>query len=70
MAVISAWPKPDDWLHAMLDAALRDERVRDRLAEARQGRPVVATILPPLYVMRGMYYKRGPMPYSISFLSV
>jgi protein-S-isoprenylcysteine O-methyltransferase Ste14 len=70
MAVISAWPKPDSWLHAVIDAALHDERVRDRLAEARQGRPVVATILPPLYFMRGMYYKRGPMPYSISFRSM
>lgn len=64
MSVISAWPKPDGWIHDVMDAALKDERVRDRLNEARQERPVVATILPPLYVMRGMYYKRGSTHYK------
>jgi len=59
MVVISAWPKPDGWMNEAVDTALKDERVSDRLDEARRGSPVVATILPPLYAMRGMYYKRG-----------
>ena len=71
MAVISAWPKPDGWMHIVMDAALKDERVRDRLAKARQDSPVVATILPPGYVMRGMYYKRGSTPWlTMRYLSV
>ena len=59
MVVISAWPKPDQWMHEAVDTALQDERVSDRLKEARQGSPVIATILPPQYPMLGMYYKRG-----------
>jgi hypothetical protein len=62
MVVISAWPKPDGWMHEAVDTALQDERVRDRLDEARRSSPVVATILPPLYFMQGMYYKRGSNP--------
>ena len=60
MVVISAWPKPDGWMNEAVDTALKDERVSDRLDEARRGSPVVATILPPLYFMKGMYYKRWP----------
>jgi protein-S-isoprenylcysteine O-methyltransferase Ste14 len=59
MAVISAWPQPEDWMHEVVDTALQDERVSDRLNEGRQGSPVIATILPPEYTMLGMYYKRG-----------
>jgi protein-S-isoprenylcysteine O-methyltransferase Ste14 len=59
MVVISAWPKPDGWINETIDTALQDEQVSDRLDETRRGRPVVATILPPQYVMRGMYYKQG-----------
>ncbi|MEJ2283784.1 MAG: hypothetical protein P8X85_09345, partial [Desulfobacterales bacterium] len=59
MVVISAWPKPDRWIHEAVDTALQDDRVSDRLDEARRGSPVVATILPPQYAMQGMYYKRG-----------
>ena len=71
MSVISAWPKPDSWIHDVMDAALKDERARDRLNEARQDRPVVATILPPRYVMRGMYYKRGSTLWmTMKYLSV
>jgi protein-S-isoprenylcysteine O-methyltransferase Ste14 len=60
MVVISTWPKPDRWMHEAVDTALQDERVSDRLDEARRGSPVVVTILPPQYAMQGMYYKRGP----------
>jgi protein-S-isoprenylcysteine O-methyltransferase Ste14 len=59
MVVISAWPKPEGWMNEAVDTALQNKRVSDRINEARRGSPVVATILPPLYVMRGMYYKRG-----------
>jgi protein-S-isoprenylcysteine O-methyltransferase Ste14 len=59
MVVISAWPKPEGWIHDVVTAALQDERVSDRLNEARKGNPVIATILPPQYTMIGMYYKRG-----------
>lgn len=46
-------------MHEAVDTALQNERISDRLNEARQGSPVIVTILPPLYAMRGMYYKRG-----------
>jgi len=59
MVVISAWPKPDRWMHEAVDTALQDQQVSDRLNEARRGSPVIATILPPQYNMLGMYYKRG-----------
>ncbi len=69
IAVISAWPKPDGWIHDVVAAALQDDRVRDRLDEARQGNPVVATILPPRYVMRGMYYYRSYYHLTMQYLS-
>jgi len=59
MVVISAWPKPDDWIQEAVETALQNERVSDRLDEARRDSPVIATILPPLYAMQGMYYKLG-----------
>ncbi|MEJ2284167.1 MAG: methyltransferase, partial [Desulfobacterales bacterium] len=59
MVVISAWPKPDRWMHETVDTALQDERVSDRLDETRRGSPVIATILPPYYAMKGMYYTMG-----------
>jgi protein-S-isoprenylcysteine O-methyltransferase Ste14 len=59
MAVISAWPKPDHWMHEVVDIALKDERVGNRLDEVRLGSPLIVTILPPQYTMLGMYYKRG-----------
>lgn len=59
MVVISAWPKPDDWINEAVETALQSKQVSDRINVARRGSPVVATILPPLYAMRGMYYKRG-----------
>lgn len=59
MVVISAWPKPDHWMHEAVDTALQDKRVSDRLNETRRGSPVIATILPPQYAMKGMYYTMG-----------
>lgn len=56
--VMSAWPKPVDWMEKVFQAALGDEEVRQRLQELQGDRPVVATILPPKYGMKGMYYAR------------
>lgn len=56
--VVSVWPQPEEWLAKVYQAALTDEQVRQRLAQA--GQPLVATILPPRYGMKGMYYKRPP----------
>jgi protein-S-isoprenylcysteine O-methyltransferase Ste14 len=58
--VVSAWPKPDGWMARVFDAAVSDARVGPRLKEARGKVPVVATILPPRYGMKGMYYLRPP----------
>lgn len=57
--VVSAWPKPEDWMERVFQAALSNEQVRQRLQEVQGDRPVVATILPPKYGMKGMYYKRS-----------
>jgi hypothetical protein len=59
MVVISAWPQPEGWIHEAVDNTLQDERISDRLNEARRGSPVIVTILPPQYTMLGRYYKRG-----------
>jgi protein-S-isoprenylcysteine O-methyltransferase Ste14 len=69
IAVISAWPKPDGWIRDVITVALQDGRVRDRLEEARQGNPVIATILPPQYVMLGMYYFRSNYGRTMHFFS-
>jgi protein-S-isoprenylcysteine O-methyltransferase Ste14 len=58
--VMSAWPKPESWMARVIDVALSDPRIRERLEEAAGGKPVVATILPPRYGMKGMYYKLPP----------
>lgn len=58
--VVSAWPKPDAWMAKVFEAAVSDARVRQRLEEARGDEPVVATILPPRYGMKGMYYTLSP----------
>ena len=54
--VLSTWPKPGAWMAKVFDAVVSDTRVRQRLADARGDEPVVATILPPGYGMKGMYY--------------
>jgi protein-S-isoprenylcysteine O-methyltransferase Ste14 len=56
--LVSAWPKPDDWIEKVFQAALSNEQVRRRLQAEQGDSPVVATILPPKYGMKGMYYKR------------
>jgi protein-S-isoprenylcysteine O-methyltransferase Ste14 len=58
--VVSAWPKSEEWMAKVFQAALVSEQVRQRLAEARDGKPLVATILPPRYGMKGMYYAAPP----------
>lgn len=55
--VVSAWPKPEDWMEKVFHAALSVEQVHQRLQEAQRDGPVVATILPPKYGMKGMYYQ-------------
>ncbi len=58
--VVSAWPKPEAWMAKVLRAALSHEEVRRRLQDGRGESPIVATILPPRYGMKGMYYKLPP----------
>lgn len=58
--VLSVWPKPESWMARVFDAALADARVRARLEATRADGPVVATILPPRYGMKGMYYTLPP----------
>lgn len=60
VVVVSAWPKPQVWMAKVLEAATADARVRQHLEQARGGAPVVATILPPRYGMKGMYYLLPP----------
>jgi protein-S-isoprenylcysteine O-methyltransferase Ste14 len=57
--VISAWPQSEEWVQAIIDATLADEHVRQHL-EQHKGRPIVATVLPDRYRMKGMYYKMPP----------
>lgn len=58
--VVSAWPKSETWMAGVFQAALSHEEVRQRLRETAGGKPIVATILPPKYGMKGMYYKLPP----------
>ena len=58
--VVSAWPKPEAWMANVFRAAWSHEEVQRRLREARGDAPIVATILPPRYGMKGMYYKLPP----------
>lgn len=55
--VVSAWPKSEAWMARVFRAALAHEEVRRRLVEVRGDHPLAATILPPRYGMKGMYYK-------------
>ncbi len=55
--VVSAWPQPEEWVSQVYEAALADAEVQQRLEESRGEAPVVATILPPRYGMRAMFYK-------------
>jgi protein-S-isoprenylcysteine O-methyltransferase Ste14 len=57
--VISAWPQPEDWVARIIDTTLADNRVQERL-RVREDRPLVVTILPARYVMKGMYYTLPP----------
>ncbi|MCP4228857.1 MAG: hypothetical protein GY771_01745, partial [bacterium] len=57
--VISAWPQPADWMKGVYSAALSDEDTAERVVKARGENPVVATILPPRYRMKAMYYKKS-----------
>lgn len=58
--VVSAWPKPEQWMANVVRAAWSHEEVQRRLREARGDAPIVTTILPPRYGMKGMYYKLPP----------
>ncbi|MFQ5662379.1 MAG: methyltransferase family protein [Terriglobia bacterium] len=58
--VVSAWPQPAGWVAKVYQAALADDQVQQRLRAARGDKPIVATILPPKYGMRGMFYKPTP----------
>lgn len=60
--VVSAWPQPDAWVERIYRAALEDAQVARELRE-RGRHPLVVTILPPRYVMKGMYYS---MPRAVA----
>jgi hypothetical protein len=51
------FPKSEAWMARVFRAALAHEEVRRRLVEVRGDHPLAATILPPRYGMKGMYYK-------------
>lgn len=55
--VVSAWPKPEQWMAKVFRVALSNDEVQRRLRNARGDSPIVTTILPPRYGMKGMYYK-------------
>jgi protein-S-isoprenylcysteine O-methyltransferase Ste14 len=57
--VVSAWPQSEEWVNRTFKLAISDEDVREELRQSGDG-PLVATILPPRYVMKGMYYKMPP----------
>ncbi len=59
--VISAWPQSPEWLRKVLDTAMANEKVKEQLM-ARGDLPLVATVLPPRYRMKGMFYKMPPEP--------
>lgn len=58
--IISVWPQPQEWITRVYESALAHEQVQQRLTGEQGDKPVVATILPPRYGMKGMYYKRQP----------
>ena len=58
--IVSTWPKPEAWMATVFDIAVRDQRVRQRLGQRAADGPIVATILPPRYGMKGMYYAPAP----------
>lgn len=57
MVIVSAWPQPQEWMGKMLQAALTDERVRQKLDESQDANPLVVAILPARYRMTSMFYK-------------
>ena len=59
-AIVSAWPQSEEWLRQVWETARSDERAQQRLSETRDDKPLVATILPPRYAMKGMFYKAEP----------
>jgi protein-S-isoprenylcysteine O-methyltransferase Ste14 len=58
--VISAWPQPDDWIRGVYRAAVANPEVGGRLEDAAGEQPLVVTVLPPRYGMKGMYYESTP----------
>lgn len=54
--VVSAWPKPEEWIAKVFRVALSNDEVQRGLRNARGDSPMVTTILPPRYGMKGMYY--------------
>jgi hypothetical protein len=58
--VVSAWPKPEEWVAKVFRAAVSHEAVQRRLRDTQGDSPIVATILPPRYGMKGMYYTLAP----------
>jgi hypothetical protein len=56
VVMISVWPQPDGRIEETVRQAAQDTRVRRRLGVKGARTTAVATILPPGYPMRDMYY--------------
>jgi protein-S-isoprenylcysteine O-methyltransferase Ste14 len=60
MVVVSAWPQPKEWIERVVEVALADREIQQWVQESQADKPVVATILPPRYEMKAMFYKASP----------
>ncbi len=56
--ILSAWPQPEKWMSKAFQVAHSDKKLQKRLEEVQDAKPIVVTILPPKYIMKGMYYKK------------
>lgn len=58
--MISVWPRSDAWIEETVRDAARDNGAWRRLRVEARRTTVVATILPPGYPMKDMYYDGDP----------
>ncbi len=66
--MISVWPQSEAWIEETVRLAAHDSRVWGRLRVKGARSTVVATILPPGYPMRDMYYDDDPEETEIASL--
>ncbi len=68
LVMISVWPQSAAWIEETVRLAALDSRVWERLRLKGARTTVVATILPPGYPMRDMYYDDDPNETEIASL--